>query len=212
MTPELGATIQVTPKSNYDGDTARFDFHQEINIRITDFDGEFDTPEIGHRAKSKVEGWLGQLAKDKVNEILTNAQEVRVTIPAGKAGILGDSFAVGTRVAGIVYAYTNFDDDSRYYWINIADYIKKIDMTKNCARIIEKCVEAYDNDDYEYIRLNEVNYFKDKFGHPVKNEYMNQYTWRWAPLYFKEFLDVDCSEMVLITGFEDHEMALGIVK
>lgn len=212
--PELGGTIAVEYLKNYDGDTGDFRFHQDVKVRLTDEQGLFDTPELGYRAKHDAEKWLGEKARDCVHQHLSTADDIHIFFPAGKAGVLGDSFAVGTRVAGIVFCYKYKS------WYDLAEHIKKEGLTKRDSYILNLCEKAYLNGKFigfsnNMLSADVEDRMKTDTNFPLKNVFgtlenpmrlMNY----WGPKYFMEkynFKRIDY--LRLNVGFND-ELLLGI--
>jgi endonuclease YncB( thermonuclease family) len=100
--PDLGLTTKVELISVVDGDTIRVKMVREIDVRITDDQGTFNTPET-RKPHSEEEREKGLEAKAYLTKLLTDADDIVLFVPASDDGQLKDLMTLG-RVVGHVFA------------------------------------------------------------------------------------------------------------
>ena len=207
--PPLGITAKVDYLSNYDGDTIDFEFKQKIKLRVTDLLGEFDTPEMGWRAESNAEKYLADIATNRVREILSDVDEIHVHVPDMKPGELGTSFAVGTRIAGIVY----YRVGNR--WKCLSEILTNEELTKYFSNLLNDIEKTYLQGNFTvFEEIGKEEVYKElgfKVGQ-LKNDYRLRSLEKGGNFvnYMNERYSSSASSLVFVKGFEKNW--LGIIK
>lgn len=80
-----------------DGDTVEVSVVKKFIVRITDEDGTFDTPEMKGSERPQ-----GIKAKERLKELL-QGKEILMYIPTESSNDIGDLFAIGGRIVGLLF-------------------------------------------------------------------------------------------------------------
>ena len=135
--PSLGWTTPVEIVKVIDGDTVRIRIVREVDVRITDDEGTFDTPETW-RPKSAEEKVLGLAATSFMKQLLfkwtvgwtkirtygSQRDNIVLHVPTDERGRVKDIFSIGARVVGHLFV------DG----VDVTDEMKKAGHTKKDSK------------------------------------------------------------------------------
>ena len=98
--PPTGWTTPVKLVKVIDGDTIRVKFERELDIRITDDDETFDTPEVrGVDDEEKAEGRAATTAL----QMILAGKLIHIHVPTDDRSRVKDIFSIGSRAVGHVF-------------------------------------------------------------------------------------------------------------
>lgn len=102
--PRLGWATVVKVVDVIDGDTIKIKIEKEINVRITDDEGTFNTPETRRPADDE-ERDKGKEATDYLSKLIFAGGNDKVVlfIPTDGSNKISDIFSIGSRLVGHIF-------------------------------------------------------------------------------------------------------------